>query len=270
MNNPRLCVGFGSAALNFLLRTHDRPFHLATTGARNEFDPSPHTSFLVIALPLDSKNPWNARWVQVRPCKCQVPVPGATCALPNTQTLVASTTRQPVTMPGVNFFTSLQRPFTSRRAAAALADPPPEEVPANAQTLRRDDAAAQPIPVLPMARGKVALDQARPFQCRPTGKLFSGLPLTLPVPSAQMLCRDGATRPDRNADFVLATTRHGVAMLGATTVPALAAFAMATGATAMPSTASVVAEPEIAIRPDLLLGPANPLMTQPPQSVTKA
>src|SRR5262249_44475895 len=191
-----------------------------------------------------------------------------TCALPNTQTLVASTTRQPVTMPGVNIFTSFQRPFTSRRAAAALADPPPEEVPANAQTFRGDDAAAQPMPVLRTARGKVALDQAGPFQCRPTGKLFQGLLLPLPVPSAQMLRRDGAISPDRNAAFVLATPRHGVPMPGATAVPALAGFAMAAGA--IQSTASVMAEPEIAIRPDLLLGPTHPLMTQPPQSVTKA
>src|SRR5262249_8329308 len=110
-------------------------------------------------------------------------------------------------MPGGNVFTSFQRPRTRRSAPAAAAPLPADDVPAKAQTLRAEEAPAQPIPVLLIALGKLTRDQRRPFQSSPNGNPFSASPLTRTVPRAQMLCLDGATSASKNAD-VLATARH--------------------------------------------------------------
>src|SRR5215467_13348722 len=78
IDNSTCAPGFGSEPASCLLRTHDCPFHRATTGTRTLVEPAPQTSFLEIALALPSRYPWKPRCVQVCPCRCQVPVPGAT------------------------------------------------------------------------------------------------------------------------------------------------------------------------------------------------
>src|SRR5215469_11167993 len=107
--------------------------------------------------------------VQVVRCRCHRPTPGATWASPKTQTSVGLMTRQPVTMPAGKAFTSFHRPLTSRSAPAAAAGLPWDEVPANAQMSLGAVAPAQPMPVLLIARGKLALVQDLPFQCSPNG-----------------------------------------------------------------------------------------------------